>query len=297
MRVEQLVSTALNVAAKTRPDVVEANYLVPYASAAYIVSKILDIPLLLRHAGSDLAKLVQWPPATRSLIEILSGAHIVVSPPDVATQLPIPPEKRDRVISIRRYVADPRFFALSDSLPLSPTILYAGKLGYYWRLKAVDTLVSALALRPNWNLVVVADGKGLQTVQGEVARAGLMDRVTWHGFVSPDAMPMLLSQVTAVWAAERQGGVPEFSNIMWESLAVGRPCLVSSQALLHAEAAAFRECSGLLVVDPEDPQSVIAALDRAILMGPTPPPPNIQADFDSYTSSNLSAYLSALRGL
>ena len=50
---ERLISKALELCSSTKFDYIEGNYLYPYSFAAFVVSKLLDIPLVIHHAGSD----------------------------------------------------------------------------------------------------------------------------------------------------------------------------------------------------------------------------------------------------
>ena len=290
---ERLISAALDLAQDESPDLVEANYLAPYGIAAFVAARLLGVPLVVRHAGSDLAKLLNWLRVRRGLAALLAGADVVATTPDAVPRLPDRSAAVGTLVELPRYVADPHAFTPARALPSGHRVLLAGKLNYHWRLKALDTLAAALALRPNWELAAVADGKGRESFEAEVRGRGLTDRVHRRSFVPPDSVPALLSEATAVWAVERQGGIPDFSNMVWEALATGRPCLVAAAAAEHPDAALLRRSAALLVVDPDDPASVAAALDKATSMPAGDPPAGLSEAFDAYMEASASLYFGA----
>lgn len=292
---ERLVSAALELANTEPPDLVEANYLAPYAMAAFVVSRLLGVPLLLRHAGSDLAKLVDWPETRRGLTDLLAHADLVATTPGVS-QLPDRAGAGGTLVELPRYVPDPGFSASAGPPPADHRLLFAGKLNYHWRLKALDTLAAALELRPGWRLIAVADGKGRESFEAELRSRGVAERVSHRSFVAPDVVPALLAEATAVWAVEREGGIPDFSNLVWEALASGRPCLVAAQTAEHPDAELLLESKALLVVDPEDPASVAGALDTAASLPVAEPLPGLPQAFDDYVTANAGLYFRAKDG-
>ncbi len=287
MVVEQLVTAALELTSTRKPHVVEANYLVPFGAAALIVSKHLGVPLLLRHAGSDMVKLGAWTPARRAISALLSAADVVVSPDDPSSSELLDQAK---VLQLPRYIPDPRVFKLAPANIGTHRLLLAGKLNYYWKLKAIDTLLDALVACPGWSLLAVADGIGKQAVQSEVEQRGLSGRVEWRNFVSPSEMPAILAEVSAVWAVERPGGVPDFSNLVIEALAIGRPCLVAPSTATHPDAAWLKESHSLLVIDPDDTMEIVTALDVAATMGETGPLPDHEDRYQAYVDDNARLY-------
>jgi len=291
--IERLVSSALDLANDQMPDLVEANYLVPYGFAAFITSRILGVPLLIRHAGSDLTKLYNWKPVQHALESLITRADLVVSTSSTISQLLKGTNSINSLVFLPQYVPDPRAFSHVGT-SLSPfCLLFAGKLNYYWKLKALDTLLESFRLRCDWHLKMVADGKGREDFENEIKKHGLSQRITRRSFIPPDQMPSLLSEATAVWAVEREGSIPNFSNIVWETLAVGRPCLVSSSTFMHPDADLLRDSPLLLLVNPEDPVSVASALDKAASMTNFEPPGGLMENFNKCIESTASLYFEA----
>jgi glycosyltransferase involved in cell wall biosynthesis len=294
---ERLVAAALQMADDGPPALVEANYLAPFGMAALVVARLLGVPLLLRHAGSDLAKLVTWSQSRQALVELLRAADMVVTNPDAAASLPVDIESA-KLRVMQRYVPDPFAFTPSTAEPQHLRLLLAAKLNYHWRLKALDTLCQALRLRPDWRLDAVADGTGRESFETEIEEQGLSGYVSRRAFASPDAMPALFAGATAVWAVERKGGIADFSNVVWEAIASGRACLVAAATAEHPDAELLRSSKCLLVVDPERPESVADALDRATSsMSTAEPPAGLKEAYAGYLEDNAALYqLVAERG-
>ena len=59
--VSKLVGLGVDVARQRRPDLIVGWYWEPYGMAATVVGQLLDIPVALMHAGSDLGRLAQQP--------------------------------------------------------------------------------------------------------------------------------------------------------------------------------------------------------------------------------------------
>ncbi len=262
---ERLVSAALECCKKCVPDLVEANFLVPFGLAAFTVARMIRRPLLLRHAGSDLLKIGRWRPVEEALRSLLRAADRVVTNSSARSLLP--PDAR--AVVLPRYVPDPAYFHPDDACRPSTgravpkTLLVPGKLNYYWRLKALDTLFAALEMAKDWNVLLVGDGRGRPAVEREIRARNLSERVTWSPFVSPSEAPDLFARAAAVWAVKRPGGVADFSNLIWESAAAGRSCLVEVSEMRRSDLDGLIPEEVVLGVNPDDPAGVAAALRDA----------------------------------
>jgi glycosyltransferase involved in cell wall biosynthesis len=293
LETERLIAAALEIAADARPDVVECNYLAPYGTASLVVSRSLGVPLIVRHAGSDLAKLLGWD-QTRSALEcVLTSADLVVSNVDAIDRLK---HLTAKIVALPRYSPDPEWFNRSCQVPEEPLILYAGKLNYYWRLKALDTLLSALRIRHSWNLLAIVGGKGRQAFEAAVQDYKLENRVRFLEFLPPDRMPEMIGAAPLVWAVERQGDISEFSNTVWEALSCGRTCLVSPKTIEHPDAATLSSSPLLMSVDPDDPVCIASSFDRSQTLI-APQGPDFREAHRRYVDSNASIYEEVCRGL
>jgi len=291
---ERLVAAALELAASSPPDLVEVNYLAPFGLAGVVLARALGIPLLVRHAGSDIAKLLSWAPAARALSMVLESAACVVTPETTPLCIESTAAHPPTVVRLPRYVPDPGAFspilAGDKTPPASPVVLYAGKINYYWRLKALDSLLAALVLRPHWRLIAVANGTGKDALLAEIQRLGLSGRVVLRNFVHPSEMPGVLAEASAIWVVERPGGPEDYSNLVAEAVASGRACLVSRASFDHPDAAMLRPYPGLLVVNPEDASTCAVALDSAVALHALEPPSEMRTVHGDYIEANRALY-------
>lgn len=297
LAVERIVSAALALAKERTPDIVEANYLAPFGIAAFIVSRLLKTPLLLRHAGSDLAKLLPWEPVHTALGAVIAVADRVVtaddqSPASYSQRLP----PGAKTTCLPRYVPDETAFRPTAAARGGPVLLLAGKLNYYWRLKALDTLFEALESMPSWRLLCLGAGVGSDAVSKEADRRGLASHIEWRPFVAPSEMPAIIAGATAVWAVQRVGPVTDFSNIAWESVAMGRPCIVSPSTWAHPDAALLRQSPGLLTVDPEEPGDVISTLEGALAIDDTGSLQGLAMTYRAYLDAQADLYREVATG-
>ena len=293
LETERLIAAALEMAADQRPDVVECNYLAPYGTASLVVSRSLGVPLIVRHAGSDLVKLLGWDQTRAALESLLTSADLVVSNGDAIDRL-----KRftKRIILLPRYVPDPEWFNTAPQVPEEQLILYVGKLNYYLRLKALDSLLLALRLQHSWKLLAIGGGKGQQAFEAAVRVNGLENRVRLMEFLPPEQMPGRIRAAHLVWAVERQGPVSDFSNTVWETISCGRTCLVSPAVIQHPDAAMFSTSPLLVSVDPDDPVSIASTFDRCQTVA-VQQYPDFREAHRRYVDSNATIYESICRGL
>lgn len=291
---ERLVAAALRICEDTMPDLVECNYLAPYGLASVVISRLIERPLLVRHAGSDIAKLLGWDQTRAALEAVLYAADLVATNQDACR---IVARHSSRFVVLPRYIPDPGAFGNRMPPTRDKVLLWLGKLNYHWCLKALDTLLAVLEQRPDWRLVVVADGIARSAFEATVREHRLNDRVALGPFEPPDRIPAILRSATAIWAVERRGDVSDFSNVVWETVASGRHCLVSPSVFDHPDAEAFRSNPLLVPVEPEDPATVVAALDSiAVGLGATPDSLNWVELYEDYVSRNAKAYANLAHG-
>jgi len=93
--------------------------------------------------------------------------------------------------------------------------------------KAVDLLIDALELaarRVDLELAVIGDGDRRETLENQVKRLGLQDRVIFHGFVPQHQCPALLqsSDALVLPSLYECGGA-----VVLEAMAMGLPVLAT----------------------------------------------------------------------
>jgi len=238
--VERLSAIALDIAREFRPNIVEANYLAPYGIVASWVARQLGVPLLLRHAGSDMAKLLSRTDLYAAFSALLHAAQAVVTTEDGRFVDSYPDLATVSWRIIPRYAPDPKLFHFTcrkSSRTTPPTLLYIGKSNFHWKLRALELAAQAVAKTEGWRLKLITNGKGLANVQHVLADYALGDRLSYHDFIPPSSVPAQLRTAAAVWGFNRLGGVSDVSNVIWEAAACGVPVLCSRTEYLPEECA------------------------------------------------------------
>lgn len=134
-------------------------------------------------------------------------------------------------------------------------VLYAGTVGM---AQNVGSLVEAAALAGPERVAVTIAGDGAELAAVK-ARAAALANVSVLGAVAADAVPNLYAEADA--AAVTLRGVPLFDGAvpskLLEGFAAGRPVVL---AAVGESAEVVRACGGGVVVPPDDPSALAAAL-------------------------------------
>ena len=258
--IAQLASAGLELAKKNRPDVVEANYLAPFAIAGWMVAKALDRPFVIRPAASDIAKLLVWEPITPMLRHILNEADLLVLSENKASALAAHAIAGKRVLRMERYVPDGTIFSPNVAPPSpQPTLLAATKVPFLWRNKGVDAACHALFATKDWSLTLLADGHYRGRLLEEVHAILPASRVAARHFIAPDEMPIAIANSWAVWAATKTEGVEDFPNLAWEAAKCGRICFLAEHQRATTQLEGIPSLF-LRFIDPDQPDSIAAEL-------------------------------------
>ena len=218
-RVLSLLNKLLEVVESENPDIIEANYLVPYGLVAYLASQITGIPYVLRHGGSDIRKFLVgglWPGLWR---KALNGASLIIT--DTDSQELIHKWSR-QTISLTPYVPDCSLFhPFRNRGQTRPVLALIGKTNYYWQHKGWHRVIDVWhQLEDSFDFLIVSQGVGLEDFISYV-RSRIGGKVTWRGFFQPWEMPKLLNSVDGLFYYEADLPFPVFSNIGVEALFCG----------------------------------------------------------------------------
>ena len=287
--VTKLASLALDVIDAHRVDVVVGFYLEPYAVAAHLAAMSSGCPVVIRHAGSDVARLLTVPQLQRCYAQILRTADVVCARPAA----------RSRFVALgvseSHIVPDPGFLVprehfhpgvvplAVDALllrrgeraiqPGAPTIGLYGKMG---TAKGTFDLLESLARlkREGVRFTLLAATHGSpeddNRFERAIARGDLHDAVRRLPFLPHWRIPSFLRACSVVCVLER--GFPIASHAPGtpiEVLACATP-LVMSAEIARKQSFAPRVIHGvnaLVVRDPTDHDELSRVL-RAALSDP-----------------------------
>jgi len=218
---ERLLSTLIGVLERKRFDVIESGYLVPYGVAAGIAARMSNVPHIVRHGGSDLAKLLPHPHYRALLIRILRDAESVVTDADNEAVLrslgarteigaPYEPDRDAFTVRARSDRPGPRVHA------------YIGKINYHWRRRGLDAVVLwAKSHDPQeCRLRIIGQGRGAADFV-EWARREAGTNLSIERFVPPWRVPNVLAEIDVLFSLSVTDPIQSASMIAAEARAAG----------------------------------------------------------------------------
>jgi glycosyltransferase involved in cell wall biosynthesis len=302
--VTKLSALAADVVREHGCDLILGGYFEPYGMAAHLASHWTGVPYGLRHAGSDVGRLLQAPELRTAYREMLLGADFILTGgpaalgfrtlgveeeriyPELTPGLPRPWFRPDgpvmdlpRVIEAVRSHLPPGYlggvthrFTRAAFDPSRPTLGIYGKAG---EAKGTFDLIAALgrlnAAGIRFNFVAFTQGwePVIREVAEAVEAAGIESCAWLLPFIPHWRIPAFLRACTAVCFLERDFPIKLHApQVPREAVACGT-CLILSQEILEKQPdrARFRDGHNVLVVEPRDAHALDAALRRA-LAGP-----------------------------
>ncbi len=216
------------IAAGERFDLIDAHYLYPDGVAAVRLGAALGLPVVLTARGSDVTQLPDYP-APRRLIQgaiARAAALIAVSAALQArlVALGAPPGQ----VTVLRNGVDTALFRPVDraaaraALGLTrPTLISVGAL---IPRKGHDRSIAALALLPEFDLLIVGEGPERARLAAQVAALRLAGRVRLAGPVAHADLPAWYGAADAMLLASAREG---WANVLLESMACGTPVVAS----------------------------------------------------------------------
>ncbi len=228
---DRIFYKALKAAEVFEPDLIETNYLWPFCMPASLVANILGKPLMIRHAGSDIQKFGHDTEFMGTMKAYFDKAAIVITNRTVKTLIEKLCDNTGKVCCLRRYIPNPEMFR-PEPTEKNIDILFAGKINYHWNLKGINLLLDLIRSRKLKSLFVIG-GKYKNEIVELIAQTETGNYIEVRDFVPPEMMPSIYNSCKFVWCWEEKGGVEDFSNIIWEALFCGTPCIVNSATVDH----------------------------------------------------------------
>lgn len=290
----KLAGLATQVVREHGCELIYAYYYEPYGIAAQLVSTWTRVPWIVRHAGSDLDRLMRVPELGAAHKEALLAANAVICGRGLADRFSGMGVSRDRLFSHRPWVPPPAFFN-PDASPLSvddlpatlfptdgdgarvpfdpslPTIGIYGKVG---SAKGSFDLLRALAILRRegrqFNFLAMTQGQVAGVFARVVGELGLNDRTWMLPFLPNWRVPSFIRRCTAVCFLERDFPIKIHTPIVArEVLSVGS-CLVVSDEIARKQPDPSAMVDGENVFVVEDPKvhTDLAAKLRAVIEDP-----------------------------
>ncbi len=283
--VSRLAGLATDVIRRHGCEMIFAYYYEPYGMAGALAAQWTEVPLVLRHAGSDLDRLGLIPDLARSYKEILRRADGVMTRPPLYGRFIGMGVDPQRLLPTPAYSVPTDVFA-PEASPLdwqkigrpmgppeamaddAPVIGIYGKIG---ETKGTYDLIAALgALRQqgrDFTLLALIGDVQARILAPEIEAAGLSGRTWALPFLPHWRVPSFLTACTAVAFLERDFPVVIHGPVVpREILAAGR-CLILSGEISEKNAARLDLRHGenvILVPDPKDRVDLAEKLESVL---------------------------------
>lgn len=271
--VTKLTSLAVTAVEEVGADVIVSFYFEPYAVAGFLAASFTGVPLVTRHAGSDVGRLLRHPQLGPCYERVLRKAALVCGSPVSLEHFAGLGVSRDRLQLDPGFALPVEVFhpgaPATHLRPGVPTFGIYGKVG---PVKGSFDLVAALgrlaAAGRDFRFLALAGGAPEQVglFHEAIRAAGIEERTDVVPFLAHWRVPGFLRSLTAACFLERDFPIDHNPGIPQEVLAVGVP-LVTTVEVARKQPFAPRLVDGVncvLVNDPRDTDELVAALDRLI---------------------------------
>lgn len=269
--VTKLASLATDVIRRHACDLVLAYYFEPYGMAGWLASRWTGRPLIVKHAGSDLDRLMNVPDLATAYRELLRSADAVVTQPGLLARfegLGVDPSR----LAVDVMFNVPRAFFNGAAVPRARPSAAATVVGVYGKIglsKGSFDLVAALGRLAAQGvdvslaaMVGASQGRHLQTA---LEQAGLRERTAILPMVPNWRVPGFLRACDAVCFLERDFPVAVHGPIVPREILACGTCLVLSGEIASKQRYRDRLVDGrnvVLIDDPRNHDALAAALRR-----------------------------------
>jgi glycosyltransferase involved in cell wall biosynthesis len=271
---EKIASLAIDIVKEYDLQLIDSWYILPYVISGFLTKIMTDRPQIMRHAGSDMTRLLASPYLGRLFTSIFEKVDKIITYPSMRERflsLGISEEKlfyNSKVsVDTKAFNPDVEPFDLSpftnkdiDGLPI---ITYIGKIGV---TKGIYELAEAASkIKDDFLLLFVSKGKGLDRFKEAIKRLSLQDKTVFINFVPPWRIPSVIKRSTCVVVPERDFPVAQHTPILpREVMAVGKCLILSKELYAKRRSQEIQDGENVVVVDPRDIQQFKGVLERVI---------------------------------
>jgi len=270
---EKLASLAIDIIREHDIELIDSWYILPYVIAGFIAKTITRRIQIMRHAGSDMSRLLASPYLKTLFVSIFKKVDKIVTYPSMRKEFLSLGITKEKLFYNTKVSVDTKFFN-PDVKPCDlskytekkidcPVITYFGKVGL---TKGIYELVeAATGLKEDFILLFVCRGKNLVRFKEFVKRKNLQDKTLFIRFVPPWLMPSLIKRSTCVVIPERDFPVIQHTPILpREVMAVGKCLLLSDELYSKRVSKEIKDGENLLVVNPKNIKKFRSLLKKVI---------------------------------
>lgn len=297
--VSKLASLGLDIAEAEGAEAVFSFYLEPYAVAGGIVAQELQLPHVIRTAGSDIGRLFDHPQLQSLYTRVLRNAAAVVTGPALRAKLVDAGIDEERLVHDGGFIIDSAEFcpdgAVLDLAELisgvggaddygppvrgegSPDRCYVGVYGKLGAAKGSFQLLAAArdAVSAGGDVGLLVMGQGDPPTQHRfnamAEDLGLADRVLQIPFLPPWRVPEFLRRCDAVCVLEQDFPIRHHAPVISREVLTSGTCLIASAEMIDKLPMSGRLVSGYncCIVDDVNDIAVLAKALAGIADNPS----------------------------
>jgi glycosyltransferase involved in cell wall biosynthesis len=312
---EKLASLAIETINKYDLQLIDSWYILPYGVAGFLAKAITGKPQILRHAGSDLSRLFEYPYLKTLFLSLFKKTDKILTnevTKDFFLNLNIPDSK---LVTYKHHGVDPQAFnprvAPLDWAEFTgnrdmrglPVITYIGKVA---AAKGIYNLAEAASkIKDGFRLLFICNGKGLQDFKSYVKKLSLRKKVIFSDFLPPWKIPSLIKSSRCIAMLESGFPITEHCSIIpKEVMAMGKCLLLSEELYNKGYYDGMQNGKNTLAVDPGDIDSLKQVLEKVIRKQDYADKIGRQAyltfresalEFDKYVEDTAALYRNVLR--
>lgn len=274
---ERIANLAIEVINKYDLQLIDSYYVLPYVVSGFLAKSCTNIPQILRHAGSDIGRLLPSPGYSTLFSSIFKKVDKIITYLDDKKKfikLGIPESKisiTDRInVDLEAFNPEVIPFDLSGYLGKDvknvPVISFIGKIPYLWESKGIGKLLEAIkGIEQNFLLLFFSNGKGLSKVQQIVKEKKLEKRVVFLNFIPPWKIPSAIKRSICVVVPEHDFPIANHtSNIPVEVMAVGKCLILSDELYKKKDYQNLVDGKNVLVIDPKNIKQFSSTIEKII---------------------------------
>jgi len=271
---EKIASLAIDIIKEYDLQLIDSWYILPYVISGFLAKTITDRPQIMRHAGSDMNRLLSSPYLETLFTSIFKKVDKIVTYPNTKEKFlsfGVPEENifLNTKVSVDTRAFNPEVkpidlsFYTNQNIDNLPIITYIGKIGI---TKGIYELAEAASkIKENFLLLFVSKGKNLDGFKQVIEKLGLKSKALFIDFVPPWKIPSVIKRSTCVVIPERDFPVVQHTPILpREVMAVGKCLILSEELYVKRRSIDIQDKENILVVDPKNIEQFRTTLEKII---------------------------------
>jgi glycosyltransferase involved in cell wall biosynthesis len=289
--VTKLAGLAAQIVTANKCDVIFGYYLEPYAIAAHMVSQWTQVPLVIKHAGSDVDRLFRVDEMATTYAQVCRSASRVVTVNRLKTRFRALGLREEQLQETIPYAVPTEIFrpdgplldvatleirtASSSAKSFDESVPAIGIYGKIGTSKGTYDLLDALSILQSqgasFSVLAMIGATQAAELEAQAAKRGLLDRVFVLPFMPNWRVPEFIRRCACVCVLEREFSVKVHRPVTpREVMACGVPLLISAElAKKHVYGDALQNEKNCIVIDrPQDHVALAAAVSPLLTDAP-----------------------------